>query len=333
MKKRASIIVGSSLVAILLASCGAFWYLQMNSRQQRTVSTERRKSEKQKSNDKKIVLKASGYNYKIATVKGTLGGVFATPTSLTKILNKKIILDLVASLPGMNGSELISMSCTASQWQVKVKRFSINYTIQLTHYQDSIGLISLSSSNIHQQQDYTFTIPEKYYALYRKEDAKIASSFSKAANTALISSNSSERSSAESSSFEGLKNIQDIITGKGFDITPILYDGEDVDKAMNENKALQNTVHDNFIVGYFQNATTARVASMGVAYSEPYSLSDHYISIGSQDFKNIPYSLNGNTVTFSTWQTQTSDGHTITWKMAWDSDARDIVGAKTTQNP
>ncbi|SYW14880.1 hypothetical protein OENI_750020 [Oenococcus oeni] len=54
--------------------------------------------------------------------------------------------------------------------------------------------------------------------------------------------------------------------------------------------------------------------------------------IGSEDFQNIPYYLNGDSISFNNWQTKTLDGHTITWQMKWSSDAQNIVNAKTTQS-
>lgn len=332
MKKRVAAILGSTVVAIFLLVGGTFWYVQTSSKQQKTISTTAQALKKE-SKDRKT-LKASGYDYQI-TSEEALGGVMATPTSLTKILNKKTILDIVASIPGMNDSQLISATKLKNEWQVKVKRASISYKVRLAHYQNQAGTIDLYSNEIKQHKNYIFTIPEKYYAPYKEEDAKLTSSFSQAANSAVISSSSSEESPAESSSSKGFNNIQNIIAGKSFDIAPVLYDGEDVDKAMNENKAPQNLVHDGVAKGYFYDSSTVHLTGLGTysgEYSNPYTINNKTINIGSQDYKNIPYSLNGNSISFQNWQTKTSDGHTITWQMKWDNNAQSYVDSKS-QNP
>ncbi len=150
MKKRVAAILGSIVAALFLLSGGVFWYLQTNSKQQKTISTTAQALKKE-SKDKKT-LKASGYDYQI-TSEEALGGVMATPTSLTKILNKKTILDIVASIPGMNDSQLISATKLKNEWQVKVKRASISYKVRLAHYQNQAGIIDLYSNEIKQHKN------------------------------------------------------------------------------------------------------------------------------------------------------------------------------------
>ena len=53
MKKRVAAILGSIVAALFLLSGGVFWYLQTNSKQQKTISTTAQALKKE-SKDKKL---------------------------------------------------------------------------------------------------------------------------------------------------------------------------------------------------------------------------------------------------------------------------------------
>ncbi|MCP0887794.1 hypothetical protein LB941_10680 [Ligilactobacillus sp. WILCCON 0076] len=115
----------------------------------------------------------------------------------------------------------------------------------------------------------------------------------------------------------------------GFSIGPILYNGEPVGQAMNENKAPQNTAHDNSKLGYILNDSEVRVMSMQSAYSQYYSITNTTITIGDITFN---YSINNNFPIFSTTTETYSDNSTLTWQLSAASNAKEYVDAAQTQN-
>ncbi|MDG3060944.1 hypothetical protein KTT66_13065 [Lacticaseibacillus casei] len=129
------------------------------------------------------------------------------------------------------------------------------------------------------------------------------------------------------------------IIGKGFSIVPELYDGEDVNQAMTENKAPQNSVHDGVLYGYFKDANTARLTGLGAyvgSYSANYTVDNHNIvlklSNSAVPTKVIPYTLNvDGTVLLKAFSTD-FEGHTLTSKVNFDEQARAYVDQKQAQN-
>lgn len=105
---------------------------------------------------------------------------------------------------------------------------------------------------------------------------------------------------------------QNQIIGKTYSVVPSLYDGEDVNQAMAENKVPQNLFHDGAQIITFTNDTTAHIQLNGAYrpdYDAGYTLSETTLSIGQHA---IPYTYANDTMTFNPWTT-TLDGHTVTW--------------------
>lgn len=144
-----------------------------------------------------------------------------------------------------------------------------------------------------------------------------------------LSSSTAKISSSETSSTTNNTTTVKRFLQNGFEITPILYNGEDVNKAMNEGKAPQNTVHDGFVLGYLKDDSIARLSSMGAAYNQPYKISESTLTIGDFQFN---YSKNGNSVTFDTYKKSYSDGSTITWQLSSDPGVKDSVDSASVQN-
>ncbi|MFT9455674.1 MAG: hypothetical protein ABF575_00125 [Liquorilactobacillus hordei] len=115
----------------------------------------------------------------------------------------------------------------------------------------------------------------------------------------------------------------------GFSIGPILYNGENVDQAMDEGKAPQNTVHDNAKLGYILNDSEIRAMSMNSAHSQDYSITDTTITIGDITFN---YSINNDSPIFSTTNKTYADNSTLTWQLSSAPNAKEYVDAAQTQN-
>lgn len=124
--------------------------------------------------------------------------------------------------------------------------------------------------------------------------------------------------------------LQKIIIGKGFRITPFLFDGEDTDQAMNEGKAPQNLAHDGIELLYFKSQTVVTLKNVpGYFYphDENYQILDQKIIIPRLK-KMIPFVITENKVSFAYWDTLFSDEtgtHTITWKVEDDPQALDLI--------
>ncbi|EJF01327.1 hypothetical protein [Liquorilactobacillus mali] len=154
-------------------------------------------------------------------------------------------------------------------------------------------------------------------------------------NTSSYSSTTSENSSSISSTFSSSTSsvdntslVKKFLTD-GFSIVSILYNGEDVDQAMDEGKAPQNTVHDSFKIGYILNDSEVRAMSMNSAYSQNYSITNTTVTIGDATFN---YSINNGSPIFNTTNTTDSDGNIITWQLSSKTNAKEYVNAAQTQN-
>ena len=121
----------------------------------------------------------------------------------------------------------------------------------------------------------------------------------------------------ESSSDESntIKTAQKQLMGKRFFMVPALYDDEDANQAMEENKAPQNLMHDGGVVFSFTNDTTVHVELAGTYrpdYDTTYKLTDNKIII---EDRNIPYAITNGLISFDSWETELN-GHTITWSFS-----------------
>lgn len=107
------------------------------------------------------------------------------------------------------------------------------------------------------------------------------------------------------------------LIGQGFAIEPISYDGIAADKAMDENIAPQNLVHDGSFLIYFLDPNKAIYKGLGSynpVYNLNYDVDDNNIII--KDLSDqIPYSVNKGVITVHDWNTQDNAGHVITWRL------------------
>lgn len=145
-------------------------------------------------------------------------------------------------------------------------------------------------------------------------------------NAEAVSNSSSEISSSTQ------KNDTSNLIGIGFQIMPILFNGEDVTKAMGENKAPQNTVHDGSQLGYFSNSTQARVS--GVArYMYAHTINYGYDNgiLNMKDW-HIPVDVINGELQPVQWEAEDYAGNTITWKMEPLSNAESVVEAHKNPN-
>lgn len=117
------------------------------------------------------------------------------------------------------------------------------------------------------------------------------------------------------------------LIGQGFAIEPISYDGIAADKAMDENIAPQNLVHDGSFLIYFLDPNKAIYKGLGSynpVYNLNYDVDDNNIII--KDLSDqIPYSVNNGIITVHDWNTQDNAGHVITWCLDPSTEAKTIL--------
>lgn len=167
-----------TILGTLLVVGGGLIYVGHNDRQAQTSDSTTSKAHSKtsavkesisSSSSEKDVVTASGTDYKIVVATG-LGGAFATPpTSITKILDDKTALDVIASIPNLNNYKLDSLNNGDNSWNAKITKDDNEYDISMTHYQDVLGAISVSK-NGERYEVYSFNIPENLYAPYRGLD-------------------------------------------------------------------------------------------------------------------------------------------------------------------
>ena len=120
---------------------------------------------------------------------------------------------------------------------------------------------------------------------------------------------------------------RDYLIGQGFAIEPISYDGIAADKAMDENIAPQNLVHDGSFLIYFLDPNKAIYKGLGSynpVYNLNYDVDDNTILI--KDLSDqIPYSVNNGVITVHDWNTQDNAGHVITWRLDPSTEAKTIL--------
>lgn len=130
--------------------------------------------------------------------------------------------------------------------------------------------------------------------------------------------------SSSTSSAKTATNTYDL-TGYAFEITPILFNGQDVAAAMDSGKAPQNLIHDGVMLGYFKDAHTARVSGLPgyfFVHSEVYSADGQYINFSNWQ---IPYSIKNGNLQTKTWIDTDNDGNQITWQLKNYPQARTEV--------
>ncbi|MBZ6004083.1 hypothetical protein KII95_08685 [Leuconostoc gelidum subsp. aenigmaticum] len=239
-------------------------------------STKEAASESQSENN---ILIPSGKDY--AFHLGLGGGLNDKPISMTKIFNRKAVIDVVASAPNMNRGKLVNIVAAGDNWELEVSNNNTQYKIKVIHAQGNIGALVISTEGADTLH-YAFTIPESLYVPYRQAEKEKADA------------------------------VHDQLVGKKYRISPSLYDGENTDQAMNEQKAPQNLAHDGIQDITFITDSMVRVKRSGSYRPDrdvPYALNATTLSF---DYQNIPYSLINGTVSFDSWTTN-MDGHTVTW--------------------
>ncbi|WP_125710647.1 hypothetical protein [Lacticaseibacillus porcinae] len=153
---------------------------------------------------------------------------------------------------------------------------------------------------------------------HQQTSASQVSSKTSSKKTRSTSTSSSATSSSSSST-------QPDLTGLGFQIMPVLFNGEGVDQAMAENKAPQNTVHDGVMLGYFINQTQARVSGLArymYAHTIGYSVNGQVLAMNGWQ---IPLTVTDGQLQTVQWQAQDSQGNTLTWKLDALDDAQTEV--------
>ncbi len=172
--------------------------------------------------------------------------------------------------------------------------------------------------------------------VYSGSDSQATSSASSPKRLDQPTQNSSYSKATTKSSTDAIQSsqatVQTDLTGIGFQIMPVRFNGEDVTQAMEENKAPQNTVHDGAQLGYFKNATQARLSGLAryfYARTDTYAVRQDILYLGSW---RIPLSIANGIIQATQWDTKDLDGNTITWKIEPLQDAQTQVEAHANPN-
>ncbi|MDK1727833.1 hypothetical protein [Dellaglioa algida] len=157
------------------------------------------------------------------------------------------------------------------------------------------------------------------------EKAKaISESKAESISAAKASSIAAESSDKAANAMTAIRNE----LAKGFVLSPKLFNGMDVDKAMEKSGAPQNIVSDYTKVGYVKNDSTIRMEQMRSAFDVKYTITETYVVI---DGSTIPYTTQGTGVTFGSW-TEPHGKDVITMNLRTESGAKSIVDSVMTQN-
>ena len=152
----------------------------------------------------------------------------------------------------------------------------------------------------------------------------ISESKAESISAAKASSIAAESSDKAANAMTAIRNE----LAKGFVLSPKLFNGMDVDKAMEKSGAPQNIVSDYTKVGYVKNDSTIRMEQMRSAFDVKYTITKTYVVI---DGSTIPYTTQGTGVTFGSW-TEPHGKDVITMNLRTESGAKSIVDSVMTQN-
>lgn len=147
------------------------------------------------------------------------------------------------------------------------------------------------------------------------QTSSMAKNSSSSGSTVTSSTSASSSEQLQDSSDHTIATAQKQLIGRKFSLTPVLYDGEDANQAMEENKAPQSLVHDGSAIFSFTNETTVHVELAGTYrpdHNTSYTLTEDALIIGH---RNIPYSITNGGISFDTWTTDL-DGHRVTWSFS-----------------
>ncbi len=162
--------------------------------------------------------------------------------------------------------------------------------------------------------------PDTNTATSTKETSSVKHSESSSTTDSTTTNSSSEESSSDvedssANELDVISTARNQLVGKRFSMVPLLYDGQDANQAMEENKAPQNLIHDGVVGFNFIDDSTVHVELLGTYrpdHDESYTLTDNMIIIKHW---NIPYTLNNGIISFDSWTTD-ANGHTITWSFS-----------------
>ncbi|WP_127850207.1 hypothetical protein [Lacticaseibacillus hulanensis] len=158
-----------------------------------------------------------------------------------------------------------------------------------------------------------------------RSSKKVSKSHSSKKSAKVQPSKASHSSAKEASSSSSKSQS---LVGLEFSASPVLYNGEDVDKAMDENRAPQNTVHDSFFEGYFKSSNIVRT---GTSSMYVYPTDEHYYAangyIHLRDWR-IPYTIVNGRLETKQWTSTDNTGATITWELQQISDVKEVLDKK-----
>lgn len=147
------------------------------------------------------------------------------------------------------------------------------------------------------------------------------------------STGKSTESSSEDSKYSGDELVVKKYINDGFIITPIMYNGEDATKAMDENKAPQNLIHDGYTDGYIKDDQSVRLSHMGSASDGYYDISNGTLSIKQGASRHIfRYTVNNGVVKFENENISEPDGAKVDFQIKPAPGARATVDSQHMQN-
>ncbi|MCT6821966.1 MAG: hypothetical protein M3Z91_03295 [Lactobacillus apis] len=138
---------------------------------------------------------------------------------------------------------------------------------------------------------------------------------------------SAKPNSSQQANTDNQQKVQNYILHKGFEIGPKLYDGEPIDKAMEERKAPQNSVHDGTVTLYFANSEIVEqsfIGSYNPKFESHYRITPNELIVRND---HIPYEINNGQVIFKNWLVK--DGsHTVTYEIRNYPGAKEDIDSK-----
>lgn len=135
----------------------------------------------------------------------------------------------------------------------------------------------------------------------------------------------SESSKKASSSSSSVAPRNPSVAGMGFQITPVLFNGEDAGDAMSAQRAPQNLIHDGINLGYFQDDTYVRYSGVSAymyAATSEYTWRDGKLIM---THFHIPLRVVNGAIQTTRWDEKDRDGNTITYEIKALADAREQV--------
>ncbi|QFP78791.1 hypothetical protein [Latilactobacillus graminis] len=169
----------------------------------------------------------------------------------------------------------------------------------------------------------------------KDDDSQLTSSSAAQASTSNTESSTSQ--SADSSSEDGKYSGDELVVKKyindGFIIMPIMYNGEDVTKAIAENKAPQNLMYDGYTDGYIKDDQSVRLSHMGGASDGYYGISNGTLSIKQGASRHsFRYTVNNGVVEFENENISEPDGAKVDFQIKPAPGASATVDSQHMQN-